>query len=108
MVFQDKIMLDRGPDVPGYDLAERISNMFLAPSCPLMSAPTALLFATAAFAADPSQQKPGDWTVKDFRFHTGEVLPELKLHYVTIGEPTGKTVLVLHGSNGSGQTMLGP
>src|SRR6266700_3852166 len=67
----------------------------------------AALLATTAFAADPPQQKPGDWTVKDFRFHTGEVLPELKLHYVTIGEPTGEPVLVLHGSNGSSQTMLG-
>src|SRR5579871_5281985 len=68
----------------------------------------ALLFATTAFAADPPQQNPGDWTVKDFRFHTGEVLPELKLHYVTLGAPTGQPVLVLHGSSGSGQTMLGP
>src|SRR5262249_11508186 len=42
-----------------------------------------------------------------FRFHTGEVLPELRLHYVTIGEPTGEPVLVLHGSSGSSQTMLG-
>jgi homoserine O-acetyltransferase/O-succinyltransferase len=70
-------------------------------------ATTALLFATPAFAADAPQPRPGDWTVKDFRFHTGEVLPELKLHYVTIGEPVGEPVLVLHGSNGSGQTMLG-
>jgi homoserine O-acetyltransferase/O-succinyltransferase len=72
----------------------------------ILSTAAALFCATTAFAADP-QQKPGDWTVKDFRFHTGEVLPELKLHYVTIGEPTGEPVLVLHGSNGSGQTMLG-
>ena len=71
-------------------------------------AAAALLFATNAFAADPPQQKPGDWTVTDFRFHTGEVLPELKLHYVTIGDPTGQPVLVLHGSSGSGQSMMGP
>ena len=82
--------------------------MFLTTFCASISTAAALLFATTAFAADPPQQKPGDWTVKDFRFHTGEVLPELKLYYVTIGEPTGEPVLVLHGSNGSGQTMLGP
>ena len=75
--------------------------MFLTTFCASISTAAALLFATTAFAADPPQQKPGDWTVKDFRFHTGEVLPELKLHYVTIGEPTGEPVLVLHGSNGS-------
>jgi homoserine O-acetyltransferase len=44
--------------------------------------------------------------VKDFRVHTGEVLPELKLHYMTIGAPSGEPVLVLHGSSASGQTML--
>src|SRR5258706_5827725 len=82
--------------------------MFLTTFCASISTTGALLFATTAFAADPPQQKPGDWTVKDFRFHTGEVLPELKLHYVTIGEPTGEPVLVLHGSNASGESMLGP
>src|SRR5215468_1520991 len=82
--------------------------MFLTTFCASISTAAALLFATTAFAADPPPQKPGDWTVKDFRFHTAEVLPELKLHYVTIGEATGEPVLVLHGSNGSGQTMLGP
>jgi len=82
--------------------------MFLTTFCASISTAAALLFATTAFAADPPQQTPDDWTVKDFRFHTGEVLPELKLHYVTIGEPTGEPVLVLHGSNGSGETMLGP
>src|SRR5229473_5995242 len=82
--------------------------MFLTTFCASISTAAALLFATTAFAADPPQQKPGDWTVKDFRFHTGEVLPELKLHYVTIGEPTGEPVLVLHGSNASGESMLGP
>jgi homoserine O-acetyltransferase len=45
--------------------------------------------------------------IKDFRFHTGEVLSELKLHYVTIGDPKNEPVLVLHGSSGSSQSMLG-
>jgi homoserine O-acetyltransferase len=71
-----------------------------------------LAFAVAAMAvilsgpiaaAEPQQ---GDFAIKDFRFHTGEILPELKLHYVTIGAPTGQPVLVLHGSSGSSQTML--
>jgi homoserine O-acetyltransferase/O-succinyltransferase len=63
-----------------------------------------LMFSVPAHAADP---QPGDFVIKDFRFHNGEVLPELKLHYVTIGAPTGEPVLVLHGSSGSSQTMLG-
>jgi homoserine O-acetyltransferase/O-succinyltransferase len=86
---------------------KRMRTMFLTTFSSSLAAAAALLFATAACAADV-QQTPGDWTVTDFRFHTGEVLPELKLHYVTIGEPTGAPVLVLHGSNGSGQSMLGP
>ena len=46
--------------------------------------------------------------VKDFRFHTGDVLPELRLHYTTLGAPTGEPVLILHGTTGSGAGMLNP
>jgi homoserine O-acetyltransferase len=66
-----------------------------------------VLGAGRAQAADPPQPQPGDFIVKDFRFHTGEVLPELRLHYRTLGAPTGEPVLVLHGSSGSGETMMG-
>jgi homoserine O-acetyltransferase len=37
----------------------------------------------SAFAADPPAVAEGDWVAKDFRFHAGEVLPELKLHYTS-------------------------
>src|SRR5947208_2163425 len=73
----------------------------------LVPAFAALWSVTYAFAADPPQPQQDDWVIKDFRFHTGEVLPELKLHYVTIGAPTGEPVLVLHGSSGSGPSMMG-
>ena len=56
------------------------------------------LVSSAALAADYPAPKQGDWVAKDFRFHTGETLPDLRLHYTTIGEPTGQPVLVLHGS----------
>jgi homoserine O-acetyltransferase/O-succinyltransferase len=62
----------------------------------------------AALAADYPAPKQGDWTAKDFKFHTGEVMPELRLHYTTVGEPTGQPVLVLHGSGGSAASMLTP
>ena len=71
---------------------------------PLAALSIVALLSGAAAAAEPQQS---DFVIKDFRFHTGEVLPELKLHYVTIGAPTGQPVLVLHGSSGSSQTMLG-
>jgi homoserine O-acetyltransferase len=66
------------------------------------------LVASASFAADYPAPKQGDWIVKDFRFHTGETMPELRLHYTTIGEPSGQPVLVLHGSGQSGAAMLTP
>src|SRR4051794_28460984 len=65
-------------------------------------------FSFAAFAADYPAPKQGDWIAKDFKFHTGEVMPELRLHYTTVGEPTGQPVLVLHGSGGSATSMLTP
>ena len=46
--------------------------------------------------------------VRDFRFHTGDVLPELRLHYTTVGAPTGEPVLILHGTTQSGTGMLNP
>jgi homoserine O-acetyltransferase len=64
--------------------------------------------ACAAFAADYPPPQQGSWVVKDFRFHTGEVLPELRLNYSTVGAPTGEPVLILHGTAGSGASMLTP
>jgi homoserine O-acetyltransferase len=61
-----------------------------------------------SFAADYPTPKEGDWIARDFKFHTGEVIPELRLHYTTIGDPSGEPVLVLHGTAGSGASMLNP
>jgi homoserine O-acetyltransferase/O-succinyltransferase len=65
-----------------------------------------ILTSFAALAADYPAPKQGDWIAKDFRFHTGDTLPELRLHYTTVGEPTGQPVLVLHGSGGDATRML--
>src|SRR5467141_73036 len=66
------------------------------------------LIAFTAVAADYPTPREGDWVARDFRFHTGEVMPELRLHYATVGEKTGQPVLVLHGTAGSGAGMLTP
>src|SRR5205823_13036909 len=66
------------------------------------------LIAFAAAAADYPAPKQGDWVARDFKFHTGEVLPELRLHYTTVGEPAGEPVLILHGTTGSGGSALNP
>jgi homoserine O-acetyltransferase/O-succinyltransferase len=62
----------------------------------------------AAVAADYPAPKQGDWTARNFKFHTGETMAELKLHYTTVGDPSGQPVLVLHGSGGSAANMLTP
>ncbi len=66
------------------------------------------LAALSAFAQSYPTPKEGSWIARDFRFHTGEVMPELRIHYTTVGAPTGEPVLILHGTTGSGTGMLNP
>ncbi len=70
------------------------------------------LFAGALAAAAAAQTAPvpkeGTWVARDFKFHTGETTPELRLHFRTLGDPSGEPVIVLHGTTGSGAGMLGP
>jgi len=49
----------------------------------------------------------GDFVVREFHFASGETLPELRLHYRTLGTPGSPAVLVLHGTTGSGAQFLG-
>ena len=55
----------------------------------------------------------GDFVISDFTFTTGETLPQLKLHYVTIGTPqrdakgvVRNAVLIMHGTGGTGRQFL--
>ena len=66
------------------------------------------LTSALASAADYPAPKEGQWMARDFRFHSGEVMPELRLHYRTVGNPSGDPVLILHGTGGSGASMLTP
>ena len=57
--------------------------------------------------------REGDWVARDFRFADGEALPELRLHYRTLGTPhrdaTGRidnAALLLHGTTGTGAQFL--
>jgi homoserine O-acetyltransferase len=83
-------------------------NRITTTLCAITAAALVSLGSAASFAADYPAPKQGDWIVKDFKFHTGHVMPELKLHYATVGEPTGMPVLILHGTGGSTQSMLTP
>ena len=62
---------------------------------------------TIAEAQNFANRKEGVWVAKDFRFHTGEVMPELKLGYTTLGDPANEAVVILHGTTGTGAGMLG-
>jgi len=73
------------------------------------------LLAAPVFAPALPYPEPvsGDYAIKNFRFATGEMLPELKIHYRTIGIPrrdrrgiVRNAVLLLHGTTGSGKAFL--
>ncbi len=66
-------------------------------------------------AADYPTPAEGNFTIRDFKFASGEILPELRLHYQTLGKPRknaqGKTtnaVLIMHGTTGSGAQFIRP
>ena len=66
-------------------------------------------------AADYPVPAENDYVIHDFKFASGETLPELRIHYRTIGkidkDPQGKTrnvVLILHGTTGSGAQFIRP
>ena len=58
---------------------------------------------------------PGDYIARDFHFGSGETLPELKLHYLTLGTPhrdaaghVDNAVLLLHGTGGNAHSLFNP
>jgi len=79
----------------------------------------AALVATCASAQAPAAPAytgvPGDYIADDFHFGSGESLPELKLHYLTLGTPhrnaaghVDNAVLLLHGTGGNAHTLFVP
>lgn len=74
------------------------------------------LFLLSLSQASPAPPQPaqGDFTVKNFRFSSGETLPELRIHYRTFGAPAKDSrgmvtnaVLVMHGTGGTGGQFVG-
>ncbi|MEK8052966.1 alpha/beta fold hydrolase [Ideonella sp. DXS22W] len=49
--------------------------------------------------------KQASYTLRDFRFNDGQVLPELRLHVTTLGNPAGEPVMLLHGTTGNGLAL---
>lgn len=78
---------------------------------------TATMGQTQAAVSAPNKLTPqdGDYVLHDFHFKSGETLPELRMHYMTLGKPTRdangsvtNAVLILHGTGGSGRQFLAP
>ncbi len=76
-----------------------------------------LAFASSAIAQAQTVPAPqeGDYAVQNFKFHDGETLPALNLHYTTLGTPVRdaggrvtNAVLILHGTGGDGHQFLRP
>src|SRR3954469_16633085 len=74
-----------------------------------------LIGAISTFAADYPPPTEHDFVIRDFKFASGETLPELRIHYRTLGTPqkdaSGKTtnaVLITHGTTGSGAQFVRP
>jgi homoserine O-acetyltransferase len=77
--------------------------------------PLILLASWPLNAADYPEPIGGDFVLRDFRFASGEVLSELRIHYRTLGEVhkdqhgvVRNAVLILHGTTGSGASFLRP
>jgi len=82
--------------------------------CPLAAA---FLLAAVRFAGAGDYPAPveSDYAIRDFKFRSGETLPELRIHYRTLGKTNkdseGKTtnaVLIMHGTTGSGAQFIRP
>jgi homoserine O-acetyltransferase/O-succinyltransferase len=80
----------------------------------LASVIASMLIAARTSAQDrDAAGAPGDFVMRDFHFADGSVLPELRIHYVTLGVPrrdasgiVRNAVLILHGTTGSGEGFL--
>ena len=74
------------------------------------------LFVLASFGiALSAQVQEGDYLIKDYRFASGETLPEVRLHFTTMGRPRYDSqkritngVLIMHGSSGDASQVLAP
>jgi homoserine O-acetyltransferase len=90
-------------------MARRANWMVLA------AVATLLVGVASARAAPPPEPAAHDFTIRDFRFRSGETLPELRIHYYTLGQPRrdaqgriANAVLILHGTGGTGRQFMAP
>jgi homoserine O-acetyltransferase len=79
------------------------------------------ILTVSSWAADAPTPDPfagaheGDYVIRSFKFTDGENLPELRLHYTTLGQAhrdahghVDNAVLILHGTGGDGHQFARP
>jgi homoserine O-acetyltransferase len=81
----------------------------------LLGLAAALLLSLQANGAEYPTPIEGDYVIRDFKFSSGETLPELRLHYRTLGKPmkdrkgiVRNAVWIGHGTGGSGAQFIRP
>ncbi len=82
---------------------------------PTVAAMVILAMPCSAQQRTSAEATEGDFVIRNFQFHSGESLPDLRLHYTTLGKPardahgrTTNAVLILHGTGGTGQQFFQP
>src|SRR5215471_13130316 len=68
-----------------------------------------------SISQSPTPLSESDFVIKDFKFASGELLPQLNIHYATLGQPVKNNkgeitnaVLIMHGTTGNGRQFLRP
>ncbi len=84
-------------------------------SIPCLALASTLLLSPARAASPAAPPREGDFELRDFQFRSGESMPALRVHYLTLGRPARDArgaitngVLILHGTGGSGRQFLSP
>ena len=99
-----------------------IAHFLIAATLLLAAAAHSQTMSMPAATPPAAQAQPTKWSTADgvvnlpnFRFGTGETLPQLKLHYLTLGTPHRNTaghvdnaILLLHGTGGDAHSLLNP
>ncbi len=89
-------------------MLNNFSKVISSMACSLMLVVSAVMAQPVNLMAQYPTLVEGDAILKNFKFHTNEVFPELKIHFTTVGDAKNPAVLVLHGTTGSGVGMVNP
>lgn len=65
-----------------------------------------LIIPSLGFCLDFNNKNESNYIINHFKFNDGNTMPKLSIHYITLGNPENKPVLILHGTTGNGESML--